>query len=744
MSRENKLLFALILWVFCAAGSRSYAKESIESDILKVEVVSEPFSFIVTNRKSNEVLLTHTSTHLGLDSVTGAVMVRSDGSGFTWTLQTAARKNAASLTISFPKSNVARISLTSTIAPGESIAQEFLDRGEHYYGVWEYPYSGGLDNRGVEEHFMSVGNMPSGSFASARAPFYVTSANYGVYVETSAPGFYRFALNGRTLFSFTSSQLTYDIIQGNSMKDVLSHYNMLAGPALLPPTWAFDSFWWRDNAHQDLRNASNAQEKIIDDAAQLQKNKIHASAIWIDRPYGTGTLGWGNMDFDASFPDPRGLVDSLNARGMRTLLWIANRCGNQLFTEAETQKFLFGGMGSGADIRNPLAYKWFKQKLQPFSQLGISGYKIDRGEEGELPEGVQNEVVSLFSKLAIQSLQEAGVRDGFIFTRNLNDTGRRYSAVYNGDVSSDFAGLQLSVKNALRCSMMNFPIWGSDTGGYRGIPNKELMARWLAFSAYCPFMEVLIGPERTLWNDYDAELLEIARKFTAEHHDLIPYMRNCARQASKTGVPIMRPLTLEFPDDAPLADVYDRYLLGDALLVAPVLRSGTTTDTIPIPSGRWLEYNSRQGVYEGPGNITVKVSLDKIPLFVREGAIIPRGDVLKSNNCWTPEWSPQLRIEMFPGREISTLKYYLEEKEVPIVCTPVDEGFSLTVPDLEIPVTLEIFCSEPARVRSGTTVLQRPVDYDYSRERLCLVIRLNGAKQLILDGCQSLFQLKQP
>ena len=126
------------------------------------------------------------------------------------------------------------------------------------------------------------------------------------------------------------------------------------------------------------------------------------------------------------------------------------------------------------------------------STHGVQGYKIDRGEESEVPEHLENRNAVLFPKMAAEGLQRRYGEDYFVFARNLYDEGRKYSAVWNGD-SYGWKGLRESVRQALRCALMNFPMWGSDTGGY-GETTAELFARWSQFAAYTPMMEILIGP----------------------------------------------------------------------------------------------------------------------------------------------------------------------------------------------------------------------------------------------------------
>src|SRR5438309_109163 len=208
--------------------------------------------------------------------------------------------------------------------------------------------------------------------------------------------------------------------------------------------------------HYYLRGAANSQAKVIQDADRLRALRIPAGAIWLDRPFGSGDLGWGNMDFDSSFPDPSKMVRDLNARGMNLLLWIANRCSSRLFQEGSAKGYLFPLKWPAADIRRPEIYKWFTDNLNAYVRLGIKGYKIDRGEENEMPDSFQNENAVLFPKLAAEGLSATYGGDYFTFSRNVNDTGRKYTAVWNGDTWSSFSGLQVSIKNGRCAGAMHF------------------------------------------------------------------------------------------------------------------------------------------------------------------------------------------------------------------------------------------------------------------------------------------------
>ncbi|MGA8232779.1 MAG: TIM-barrel domain-containing protein, partial [Candidatus Acidiferrales bacterium] len=323
-----------IVLAFLAAPVRAQV-ESLESPALRVEISSKPYGLTLIEKSTGQTLLSlnraaFTEQDHRVSSVTGVVK-KADSVEATLLLSGASE--TAKLTLTFTNPEIIQVTLGYDGGDCESISQGFEDRGDHYYGVWEYPFGGSVDDRGAYEEFGGARNLPDVNYSNARAPFYLTSRKYGIYVESTAEGHFGFAQSGETSFSFRDKHLTYDIIYGPTYADILNRYNALAGPAFMPPTWAFDGIWWRDDEHDDLRGVKDAQEKVIQDADRLRSLHIPATAIWLDRPYGSGDRGWGNMDFDPSFPDPDKMIRDLEDRGIYLLLWIANRNNNRLFQE---------------------------------------------------------------------------------------------------------------------------------------------------------------------------------------------------------------------------------------------------------------------------------------------------------------------------------------------------------------------------------------------------------------------------
>ena len=745
----------ILLGIVPATASHTWAATTLESSSLRLELDSSPYSYRVVERSTREVLVSQSDTAFTFGAelypLANATEVTKNSNSLraTLRLELAGRDRlksgapeSAEVSLTFVKPEVLQVLITYRGEGPNEISEQFNDQGEHYYGIWEYPFGGNLDNRGADRDFLGLGNQRYVHHASVRAPFYLTSKKYGIYVESLAQGHYAIAQAGKTSFSFKDRQLKYDIIYGPSYAEVLNRYNALAGPAFMPPTWAFGSIWWRDDEHDDLRGVTNAQEKLIQDADKLRALHLPAGAIWLDRPYGSGDMGWGNMDFDSSFPDPPKMIHDLNERGMNLLLWVANRCSSGLFEEGSAKSYLFSFKWPASNIQREEVSNWFKDKLNAYVRLGVKGYKIDRGEENEMPDSFQNQQAVLFPQLAAEGMSAAYGNDFFLFSRNANDTSRKYTAVWNGDSWSSFGGLQTSLKNALRSGIMNFPMWGSDTGGYfaPAQADKDLLARWLEFSAFSPMMEVILGPKRTLWDDYDQETVEIAKAYVTAHHDLIPYTRSYMYQATQTGMPVMLALTLVYSNDASVSDTWDEYLYGKDMLVAPVMEANATERNVYLPAGRWVNYNDKHSVYRGKRNIKANAPLATIPLFVREGAIIPRGDIVKLNNNWEVNWAPKLRIEIFPaGKKASQFDYFTGAGVQKIAVTPENGQLAIHFDDLGTDGKLEVYCRNVREVRKNGSTLRIGTDYTYDAQTLKLTIPFKGATDLAIIGATSVF-----
>lgn len=770
MIRSTRVARSLLFLSIAAAwvGARAQVDTSaaaaatvvLESSALRVEVTAAPYSYAVIEKSTGQVLVRQSETTFTVGTVRSAstaAIGKKSGTTLDATLKFEGSTDTAHVRWTFVDQAVVQVELTCDEASPTNITEAFLDQNEHYYGLWEYSYygtGGALDNRGANNQpLLGLSGPPVGSGdPSGRAPFYVTSRKYGVYADTLATGRATIAVNDRTSVTFDTPKLTYYVIYGPTYAQVLARYNKLAGGSLMPPLWAFDSIWWRDDHHADFtaNGVTNAQELVKKDADNLQRLQIPASAIWLDRPFGSGgggLGGWGNFDFDAGptgFPNPDEMIRDLATRNMYLLGWIANRANNSMLTDPTFAPGIFSAANGfagnftttpGLDLRRPEVFAHFKNRLRDhFVKRGMRGFKIDRGEQGEVPAALQNELAILTAKAAHDATSDVLGAEGFTFARNVYDRARKYVAVWNGDSSSSFAGMSDSLKQLLRLGAIMYSMVGSDTGGYGRAPNAEIFARWLALSAHSPMMEVLLGPNRTIWNNYDTgpnanfQLPAIARAFAREHHDLIPYTRSLVYASTQTGMPAMRMMPFAFPNDPAVADMIDEYMFGDALLVAPVLVAGAKNRSVYLPEGVWIDYNDRVTRHAGPATITVNAPIDVVPRYVKAGAIVPRGDVLKSNNNWTPNWAPSLRIEFYPATGVpSRFDYYTGKGVVTMTGSMSSTTVSWQAGDLGLNGVLEVHnIDRYSSVRRNSQTLGKG-DFQYDAANRVMTIPLRGA-----------------
>ncbi|KAF2186991.1 glycoside hydrolase family 31 protein [Zopfia rhizophila CBS 207.26] len=532
------------------------------------------------------------------------------------------------------------------------------DPDSHFVGVWEYPWSNQITNKNVSYDLKGVGNSEGINWCSARAPFFITSAGYGVYTDTLKMGSYNFMRPGEAQYIFNSSSLVYYIILPKSKgdyKSIIEQYTALSARSEMPPTSGLGPTFWSDDFTQDFHGSvSNAQENFYDVVNHLYYNRIRATSMFADRPYGTGNRSFGNFDFDPKFyPNPKGFIANLSDYGFDFQVWIANRAflNTQLFNTSSKNNWLFPGvdpvqfLGPALNLSIPAAYEYFEKRLEYFPSIGVKGYKIDRGEEEEMPKW--------------------GGSKFYNFARSAVDRSRARTAIWNGDARATFTGLAYSVASGIRSGIISFPIWGSDTGGYvRGQgamnPTEELWARWMWFSAFSPVYEFMLGTNHTPWYPpYTNQIVNILEKTANLHHDLLPFMKSHAYAASKTGIPIMRALFLEASGDEESWEISDEYFLGKEFLVAPIVEEGGERK-IYFPKGasaKYLEYFDKEEVHDAGSTAEVRRGVDSVPVYVTQGAIVPRGDVYQGNAKWVNEWRPSLTVEVFPSFEVEELKF---------------------------------------------------------------------------------------
>lgn len=369
-----------------AQGQPVEAIRDHEASQASIKVSStSPFGLTV----SNKFLSVENSAILVGETNRSAVPVSASSDGTI-------ANNAGQISYSILNSQVVRVEINTT---SPFVGARFTDDPEtHFYGIWEYPFlNRHLVNDGMQFEIKGVGDSQGVNRANARSPFFLTSAGYGVYADTLDMGTYDFKTPGAVEFNFNTSSLVYYIIlpkADNDYKSLLTAYADLSNTIYMPPDSSYGPIYWSDDWEQDLHGFNNSQESYYDTITHLNDFQIHGTAMFADRPYGTGNYSFGNFDFDPEFyPTPKEFIANLSDWGFDFQVWAANRAfwHTELYNVSAANGWLFPGIdpvffnGPAVNLSIPEAYAYFKKHLSYYPSVGVKGYKIDRGEEGEMP-----------------------------------------------------------------------------------------------------------------------------------------------------------------------------------------------------------------------------------------------------------------------------------------------------------------------------------------------------------------------
>jgi len=457
----------------------------------------------------------------------------------------------------------------------------------------------------------------------------------------------------------------------------------LTGRANLPPAWSF-GLWLTSSftTSYDETTVTSFVEGMKE--REIPLSVFHFDCFWMKENE------WCGFEWDKTmFPDVQGLLQRMHNRGLKICVWINPYLGQKspLFDEASEKGYLLhtkdGNIWqwdlwqagcSVVDFTNPKAKSWYQEKLRGLLHQGVDAFKTDFGEriptdvewhDGSDPEWMHNYYTYLYNKAVFEVLQqERGASETVLFARSATVGGQKFPVHWGGDCNSTYVSMAESLRAGLSLGLSGFGFWSHDIGGFEGTATPDVYKRWLAFGLLSSHSRLHGSSSyRVPWL-FGEEAVQVCRQFSRLKNRLMPYLYSSAVDTSKTGVPLMRAMILEF--DGPAVEDCDRqYMLGDALMVAPVMSADGSVDYY-LPDGTWTHLLSGE-TRQGGCWRKEKYDFFSLPLFVRPNQIIPWGGSEESPDY---DYTKGLRLDFYAfddGAEASRIVYSAKGDETLVV-----------------------------------------------------------------------------
>lgn len=529
---------------------------------------------------------------------------------------------------------------------------ESKDPNEKIYGMGQY-----------QQPFMNIKGADlelAHRNSQASVPFALSSLGYGFLWNNPSIGR---AVLGKNIMSFeaySTKTLDYWVTVGDTPAEIEEMYANVTGKVPMMPEYGL-GFWQCKLRYQ-------TQEEVLKVAREYKKRNLPLDVIVIDY------FHWekqGDWKFDPVYwPEPEKMVEELKELGIELMvsIWptVDKSCEN--YNHMLEQGYLvrsergarvgleFEGATVPFDTTNPKARNylwnvvkknyydkgihifWLDEAEPEYSVYDFDNYRYYRGSNLQFGNLYPVE----YAKTFYEGMEQEGQKNIVNLIRCAWAGSQKYGAlVWSGDIASSYSSMRNQLVAGLNMGIAGIPWWTTDIGGFHGgDPNdeqfRELFVRWFQWGTFCPVMRLhgdrepkqpqygttggatcLSGADNEVWS-YGEEVYEICKKYLNIREKLRPYTRELMKEAHEKGTPVMRTLFYEFPEDSTCWEIEDQYLYGGDILVAPVLNANSGNRKLYLPEGEWVEYETKK-VYEGKQWITVKTSIDEIPVFVRKG-----------------------------------------------------------------------------------------------------------------------------
>ncbi|MDQ3809239.1 MAG: alpha-xylosidase, partial [Chloroflexota bacterium] len=483
--------------------------------------------------------------------------------------------------------------------------------------------------------------------AYKNVPLYLSTAGYGCFVHTSQRVTWDFGSGQESSvslsFELEGPSLDLFLIHGPDFPTILERYTALTGRPIVPPRWSF-GFWM---SYVTYRN----WEEVEEVGRELRERHIPADVIHIDP-------GWlrpgmfADLEWDLTrFPEPAQHLAKLRAQGFRVCLWVqpwvpedtemfdtgaangyfARRSDGDVYRYVPTVPGNPPRQAAIVDFTNAETRRWYKERLKSLIVQGVSAFKTDFGEaiaedavfaNGMTGRELHNAYPLLYNSCFYEAFAEAGV-EPLVWGRSGWAGIQRFPVSWSGDQLCNYASMVCTLWGGLSFGLSGGAFWSHDIGGFEGRPDPELYIRWAQWGLLSSHARAHGTTRREPWTFGDRAERSFA-EFARLRYRLIPYLYSCAHEAAATGMPVMRALVLVDCNDPNAWAADTQYLLGPDLLVCPVLAPGVDSVRVYLPPGTWYDYWSANQFRGGTWR-DLSVTLERIPLLVRGGAVLPLG-----------------------------------------------------------------------------------------------------------------------
>lgn len=508
-------------------------------------------------------------------------------------------------------------------------------------------------------------------------PFFMSNRGYGMFMHTSAPVTCDFGATyiGLNKMFMGDENLDLFVFFGEP-KDILDEYTDLVGKPGMPPLWSFGTWMSRITYF--------SEKEGYDVAANIRKNKYPCDVIHFD-------TGWFDVDWQCDykfsenrFQNPQQMLKDLKSQGFHVCLWQLPYFTpkNRYFPEL-IKKDMYVKNGNGElpyedvvlDFSNPETVKWYQDKLAGLLNIGVSAIKVDFGEAAPL-NGIyasgksgwyEHNLYPVRYDMAVSEITKKIHNENIMWARAAWAGSQRYPLHWGGDAATTNTGMLGTLRAGLSFGLSGFSFWSHDMGGFVKSTPEDLYCRWLPFGFLTSHTRAHGAPPTEPWLYDSKRVQDVFRKSAEMKYRLMPYVYAQAKECTEKGLPMLRALFVEFPDDPGAWKVDDEYLFGSQILVAPLLESGITGRTVYLPEGKWIDYQTEK-VYEG-GWHRIEAGSLPIIMLVRDGSVLPHLKLAQSTS--EMDWSKM------------SLKVYSADKKQAegLICLPTDNRIQVVKVD---------------------------------------------------------------